>query len=105
MARNDMTGVFVACLLMLSACTLPFGSPPPGSQDSVAEPVPGYVTDLRAFEAFIQTRPTPDAFRSRYPDVFLVLPGTITTKEFRTNNSRYFARLDEDGRIVGGSFG
>jgi hypothetical protein len=32
------------------------------------------------------------------------MPGDITTKEMRLNNSRYFAELDADGRIVGGRF-
>jgi hypothetical protein len=37
--------------------------------------------------------------------VQLVMPNTITTMDFRSNNSRYFAELDKDGRIVGGHFG
>ncbi len=62
------------------------------------------VTDLAAFQAFIATRPTPGAFREAYPGVTLVLPGDIATKELRMDNSRYFATLDEAGRIVGGRF-
>ncbi|HET6554657.1 MAG TPA: hypothetical protein VFG49_14110 [Dyella sp.] len=67
-------------------------------------PVHGYVTDLKAFEAFIATHPTPEQFRAVYPDVLLVMPGGVTTLEFRTNNSRYYPELDKDGRIVGGHF-
>lgn len=66
--------------------------------------VHGFVTDTAAFDAFIATRPTPEQFRATYPDVLLVLPGTVATREFRTNNSRYFAELDKDGRISGGKF-
>ena len=65
----------------------------------------GYVTDTHAFDAFIATRPTPAQFHAAYPDVQLVMPGTITTMEFRTNNSRYFPELDKDGRIASGHFG
>ena len=67
-------------------------------------PVHGFVTDMQAFDVFIATRPTPDQFRAAYPDVLLVLPGTIATRELRNNNSRYFAEQDKDGRITGGKF-
>ena len=68
-------------------------------------PVHGYITDTKAFDAFIATRPTPAQFRARYPDVQLLLPGDISTMEMRYNNSRYYAELDKDGRIAGGRFG
>lgn len=67
-------------------------------------PVHGFVTDMTAFKAFIDTHPTPDQFRAAYPDVLLVLPGAVATREFRNNNSRYFADLDTNGRITGGKF-
>ena len=70
-----------------------------------AGPVAGYVTDMAGFDAFIATHPTPEQFRAKYPDVLLVTPGTMTTMEVRTNNSRYFPELDKDGRIIGGRFG
>jgi predicted small lipoprotein YifL len=67
-------------------------------------PVHGFVTDMTAFDAFIATHPTPDQFKVAYPDVLLVLPGTIATREMRSNNSRYFAEVDASGRITGGKF-
>lgn len=67
-------------------------------------PVHGFVTDLKAFDAFIATHPTPEQFRTAYPDVLLVTPGMPSTRELRNNNSRYFAELDKDGRITGGKF-
>jgi len=67
-------------------------------------PVHGFVTDMKAFDAFIATHPTPERFRATYPDVQLVMPGTITTMELRSNNSRYYPELDQDGRITGGHF-
>jgi hypothetical protein len=68
-------------------------------------PVHGFVTELSAFDVFIGTHPTPEQFRAAYPDVQLVMPGSMTTMEFRPNNSRYFTELDKDGRITGGHFG
>jgi hypothetical protein len=81
------------------ACTRPGAAEPPAPVV-----VRGKVTDLAAFEAFIATRPTPAQFRATYPDVLLVLPGDIATKELRLDNSRYFATLDAEGRISGGRF-
>jgi hypothetical protein len=66
--------------------------------------MPGKVTNLPAFADFITTKPTPAQFRNRYPDVALVLPGQVATKEMRLDNSRYFAELDAEGRITGGRF-
>src|SRR3954468_15426544 len=68
------------------------------------KPVAGFVTDLKAFDAFIATKPTPAQFHAAYPDVVLVTPDMMTTREMRQNNSRYFPKLDAEGRIVGGSF-
>jgi hypothetical protein len=80
----------------LVACqTAPAGSP---------RPVAGFVTDMKAFDAFIATKPTPAQFKAAYPDVMLVTPDMMTTREMRQNNSRYFPKMDPDGRIVGGSF-
>jgi hypothetical protein len=89
----------LATVLLTGLCACVHGAP---VQETA--PVPGHVQDLPAFERFIATRPTPAQFRARYPDVLLVMPGDITTKEMRLNNSRYFADLDADGRIVGGRF-
>lgn len=90
-------------LLSLAACAAP---PPQPMADNTTAPVAGFIVESErpAFDAFIATRPTPEAFRARYPDVTLVLPGMIATKEMRMNFSRYFAQLDEAGRIVGGRF-
>lgn len=88
--------LLVAALLMVAAC----------HRAAVAEPapVPGVVTDLAAFDAFIATHPLPAQFRHVYPDVTLVLPGEISTRELRLDKSRYFAELDAGGAITGGRF-
>lgn len=67
-------------------------------------PVHGFVTDMATFDAFIATRPTPAQFRAAYPDVLLVLPGDVSTREMRSNNSRYFGEVDASGRLTGGKF-
>lgn len=67
-------------------------------------PIPGFVANIAIFEQFIASRPTPEQFRRRYPDVTLVLPGGITTKELRLNNARYFAQLNTSYQITGGRF-
>ncbi len=89
-----------AALLALAACAAPT------TQTSVnsSAPTAGFVTDVAAFEQFIATTPTPSQLRARYPDVTLVLPGDMATKELRMNKSRYFAELDGAGRITGGKF-
>lgn len=74
------------------------------SPTSPSRPVSGFVVDIKAFDAFIATRPTPAQFRARYPDVTLVTPDMMSTREMRQNNSRYFPKLDAEGRISGGSF-
>jgi hypothetical protein len=62
------------------------------------------VTRLEAFEKFVAGHPTVSEFRAAYSCVQLVLPGDVTTREFRNDNSRYIARVDKFGRIVGGQF-
>lgn len=57
------------------------------------------------FNQFMATHPTVEAFKGRYSCIWLVLPNTATTYENRSDNSRYFATVDEHGRIVGGRFG
>jgi hypothetical protein len=87
--------------IVVAACAL-------GGCHDMAQPAPvvvhGYVTDMKAFDGFIATHPTPDQFRARYPDVQLLLPGSVSTMEMRYNNSRYYPELDKDGRIIGGHF-
>ncbi|MGF6711047.1 hypothetical protein QFZ41_002011 [Luteibacter sp. W1I16] len=96
---NRFTSLFFLAVLggaAVTACqTAPAAQP---------KPVAGFVTDMKAFDAFIATRPTPEQFRAAYPDVILVTPDMMTTREMRQNNSRYFPKLDAEGRIVGGSF-
>lgn len=97
------------CAATVLAATLSFAAgchPVNSAGDTAPAPmvVSGKVTDLPAFEAFIALKPTPEQFMQRYPDVLLVMPGTIATKEYRTDNSRYFPKLDPEGRIIGGKF-
>lgn len=96
---NRFTALFF--LAVLGAAAVTACQTAPAAQP---KPVAGFVTDMKAFDAFIATRPTPEQFRAAYPDVILVTPDMMTTREMRQNNSRYFPKLDAEGRIVGGSF-
>lgn len=103
MPHNRLQVIAPALLLLsLTACA----APPTVSNDqpAMSTPIAGFVTDMAAFDSFIATTPTPEQFKARYPDVTLVLPGSIATKELRMNNSRYFAQVDAEGRITGGKF-
>ncbi|QAU24597.1 hypothetical protein EO087_11860 [Dyella sp. M7H15-1] len=62
------------------------------------------VSSMGQFENFVATHPTPEQFKSMYPGVQLMLPGTVSTMEIRYDNSRFFPQLDKDDRIVGGDF-
>jgi len=97
MRHRLLCSVAIAAALILGGCQTMSATAP--------TPVHGYVTDMASFNAFVATHPTPAQFRATYPDVQLVMPNTITTMDFRTNNSRYFVELNKDGRIVGGHFG
>lgn len=88
--------------MLLGACAPTQEATPPLTE--VDTPVRGHVADLDAFAAFIATRPTPEALRARYPGLLVVMPGDIATKELRSDNSRYFAELDPDGRVSSGRF-
>lgn len=100
MIRSIFTAGAVAAAMALGACS------PQNDSVTVADPKPvtGVVTDTDAFARFIGSRPTAEAFRKAYPDVTLVMPGDISTREMRHDNSRYFAEVDENGRISGGRF-
>lgn len=91
--------------LLLVAC-MPPTQPDPAAvaTPSMEAPARTAVTDLDAFSTFIATRPTPDALRQRYPGLLLVMPGDISTRELRSDNSRYFAEIDAEGRVAGGRF-
>lgn len=90
-------------LALLAGCA---PTPPPQAAPTAeaSRPVRTSVTDLAAFNAFIAGKPTPDALRAQYPGLQVVMPGDITTKEFRSDNSRYFVDLDAEGRVRSGRF-
>ena len=100
--RSSPLAVLIALIFSLAACAAPPATT--ASNTSMSAPIAGFVTDVSGFDAFIATQPTPEQFKARYPDVALVLPGSMATKELRMNNSRYFAQLDAQGRISGGKF-
>jgi hypothetical protein len=60
--------------------------------------------DVIAFQQVLATNPDPETLREAFPEILVVLPGDIATREMRFDQSRFFARLGEDGRIYGGDF-
>lgn len=103
--RHVLSAILLSCLAAACTAPVPHGSAPPPPPPETAPPtVRAAVTDLAAFDAFIATRPTPEALRARFPGLVVVMPGDIATKELRTDNSRYFVELDADGRVAGGRF-
>ena len=70
----------LAALTTTAACTAP-ATQTDAATAVTTTPIAGFVTDLASFDAFIASTPTPEQFKARYPDVTLVLPGSIATKE------------------------
>ncbi len=106
MMPNRSRPLVAACaLVLLWGCAAP-PEEAPVRVLPIEDPAPVRkpVADLGRFSEFIATRPTPGELRERYPDLMVVMPGQIATKEFRTDNSRYFVALDEQGRVIGGRF-
>lgn len=86
----------LGCLLAAPAVATSSGS---STSDSGAPSL----SDRDAFHAFVESRPTPEEFESAYPDVWLILPGDIVSREVCSQYYRYVAELDAEGRIAGGS--
>ncbi|HWU69000.1 MAG TPA: hypothetical protein VN046_09000 [Stenotrophobium sp.] len=91
----------VSASIALSACAF---YPSADAQQASPWRGPVSIAGMDAFRQFMSSDPTPAQFREQYPDVQLVLPGDVTTKELRSDNSRYFAQLNQAGRIVSGKF-
>jgi hypothetical protein len=94
--RESIPAVLLAALLAIPAGAT---SLQVMAQDSRA----GSLHDRSAFQAFVQSRPTPEEFEQAYPDLWLILPGDIVTREVCSQYYRFIAELDAEGRIAGGS--
>lgn len=103
--RSAPALALVFTLPLMAACA-PTPQTPPAVEPPIQETlrVRTSVTDLDAFQAFIAKRPTPEALRAHYPGLLVVMPSDIATRELRGDNSRYFADIDAEGRVVGGKF-
>lgn len=64
----------------------------------------GVWIDVVAFQQLLASYPHPDDLRAAFPEVLIVLPDEIATREFRFDQSRFFAMLDERGLVYGGTF-
>lgn len=65
----------------------------------------GVWVDVVAFQRLLATNPTPAELRAAFPEVLVILPDEMATREFRFDQSRFFAMLDDAGRVYGGEFG
>ena len=82
--------------------TAPRGAPPSPVSHVDRRTLPGPVEDMGAFDAFIASRPTPSAFKARYPDVQLAFFGIGFART--PGKDIYVASLDTDGRLRPGYF-
>lgn len=57
------------------------------------------------FDRFLAGRPLLADLRARFPQILVVGPGVASTREHRSDRSRFFAVVDAAGRVTGGSFG
>ncbi|MEM7442375.1 MAG: hypothetical protein AAF414_03475 [Pseudomonadota bacterium] len=64
----------------------------------------GVWIDVVEFQRVLATFPDPETLRDAFPDVLIVLPDEIATREFRLDQSRFFAELDPAGNVTGGNF-
>ena len=65
----------------------------------------GVWVDVVAFQRLLATNPSPAELRAAFPEVLVILPDEMATREFRFDQSRFFAMLDDAGRVYGGEFG
>lgn len=70
---------------------------------NAADPLAGSRSTLYADLATMAAqRPTPEEFQQRFPDLWLVMPGDIVERSTCSPYQRFIARVDIEGRIVGG---
>ena len=78
---------------------------PLGAAHAASNPFACGVIDAPAFVDYVKNhQPTLVDLKARASCLRIVMPGDVTTMEFRVDNSRFFAQTDEHGRIVDGSF-
>lgn len=112
--RRSLAGI---CVLILgaAACSASVGTTPkaegpvpdiqwPTDANSGAEVAATADFDRTAFAAFVATTPTEAQFREAYPDMVLIMPNSTATMEFRSDHSRFFAAINDEGHISGGRF-
>ena len=67
-----------------------------------AEPAVGSSGIFAALGTVAEERLTPAEFTQRFPELWLVLPGDIVERSACSPYRRYVARVDTEGRIIGG---
>jgi len=96
-----MRRILAPVILCASLLAIPAGAATP--EASAQASGNGNLDDRSALHAFVQSRPTPEEFQEAYPDVWLILPGDIVSRDVCSQYYRFIAELDSNGRISGGS--
>lgn len=92
-----MTSLAISCALLAA----PVAASHPTTSEEVARVAA--TLDSAELRAFVESRPTPDEFHQAFPDVWLILPGDIVSRDTCSQYHRFIAELDPNGRISGGS--
>lgn len=97
--------MWLRSLIVLSLSAALLAAPATASTQQPHEPeaAAGISKDISELPAFVASRPTPEEFQQAFPDVWLILPGDIVSREVCSEYYRFIAELDGDGRIKGGS--
>ena len=96
-----MRHVLIPAVLFAFLLAIPAGAATP--ETSAQASGHGNLDDRSALHAFIQSRPTPEEFQEAYPEIWLILPGDIVSRDVCSQYYRFIAELDANGRIRGGS--
>lgn len=93
----------VTRILSLAALALA----PLGAAQATSEPIEftcGAINPAAFIDYVRNHNPTLAELKARVGCLYVVMPGDVTTMEYRVDNSRFFAQTDKHGRLVDGSF-
>ena len=97
--------MWLRSLIVLSLSAALLAAPATASTQQPHEPeaVADVAKDISELPAFVASRPTPEEFQQAFPDVWLILPGDIVSRDVCSQYYRFVAELDTKGRISGGN--
>jgi hypothetical protein len=95
---KTITRALSLAALALAPLAAAHAMPPSGS------PRCGIVEPTRFISYVEENKPTLVELKTNFSCLAIIMPGQATTMEYRHDNSRFHAKADEYGRIVGGHF-